>query len=410
MSSKTIAIIVVIAIAIVVALAILLQNRPSIETGASVESKSTSYYYLDCIPYTQVDSLAKQLYSGYVVVIPGDYIYDTSYTGYVDVVVYGVFYVGGNDRVYTLVVLYGDPLAGEKYLSTIPGINPTRADKTREYSGYKLWVFTKKVSPKIVVGRSIDDKTLGVLFLHKKYTREAEALLVKFMDAARKGDSWKSIKGVDELLEKIPVDIRSKWPTVVLIGNGSLSIAYMEPRETPGLVEIHVVLERRLSNTVLNTSLYKMVFGKEIVSIDSVASSSEYVLYRVKARNTSLSSIRPIVALNWLYLEIRGATLMTIHLSETRAVVHLGIKLANTCEEPITITDIRVDNIRPSQADKIIGVKLRPGQIYRDNIVVLWFNPEKKPNWESGTRHTITIQYSTLSLQNLTVSTETITR
>ena len=90
--------------------------------------------------------------------------------------------------------------------------------------------------------------------------------------------------------------------------------------------------------------------------------------------------------------------------------MYLDVKIANACEELITITDIRVDNIRPSQADRIIGVTLRPGQVYRSTMVVLWFNPKKKPFWKSGTTHIITIQYSTPTLQNLTVSTEVLTR
>ena len=64
------------------------------------------------------------------------------------------------------------------------------------------------MSPKIVIGRSNDNRTLGILFLHKKYVKETETMLVKFMYAVRKGDSWTSIKRVDGLLEKIPVRYR----------------------------------------------------------------------------------------------------------------------------------------------------------------------------------------------------------
>ncbi len=108
------------------------------------------------------------------------------------------------------------------------------------------------------------------------------------------------------------------------------------------------------------------------------------------------------------FIETVDAYLITRHVNSTHADVYLGLKIRNIGSRTVKVIDIHVDQVRPEQADKIIGIELRPYETFSIFIRVTSFNPSTSSTWESGTEHLLTIEYETPSGKTDTVSMKVI--
>ncbi len=140
----------------------------------------------------------------------------------------------------------------------------------------------------IVTARSIDNKTIGYIEGQRIETSVLEQILIKFMDAVRKNASWKKIEELGPLLNSVPENIRSNYPTVITMYNKSVSIAYMEPSRRGELKEIYVVVEKECTGMINNSIVFLTVYKKDIVSIEEIASHGDYVLYRIESRKANI--------------------------------------------------------------------------------------------------------------------------